>query len=752
MAETVNLCMDFCEIAPDSLTGDQFVQSVSVILCSVLNSSKVLLRAAKFVCNALDKWASNFRPNASGSSIKKFYVTSDDFRNKMEVFVKSPPPLFDEDELKRRVASEIQRLKEVELKRKSLMSSKSKGFYGNKFEFDISELNESKEEIKPAVEQPQLDSPVLPRNDDGEKPKDEDFELNAFDMPGNPLMGKADADGVIHPLETEEDSSENSPKSPVINGLEVVSASIENVHVSNSNPGMNVIFREEEYNLVARARTEEQLMSTPIAIWFKRMVSSETPEPFIVELFYLISNPSNAKCVKHIPAYKKQVQRVRTILKLIHVASVIAKDRIKVIGRTIFQDSAVTQQIMSVLWQCLLPVDVPLEGDKQLRFMHETLRIGHFCDIMELLRMFYRERVLEFLSESNLFISGLKFRPAAMLVDRLEYDGVMQLLISLLGSELVLPRNIWFSNKCDLIQLMMSKLVFSGSERDSLEVDRGAENASTVLKKIVSSLDHTFLNTRITQLQKQLHSRIFDPLLEGNGSQFSEKQFRYAVRVLSDWALMIYGKFRIVDEQTFSECITTTISYFGLIKHLLTNKTYEFVNSSDKTRISGFVKLELINLIAALVNAKNVRIDDAIIAHELLEIICQLFFDTSKASVLDSHITEFILVPICEDSNSKLLNHLMKKIDFLQKLMNIFVNSADDTEERKPTLINGFLTVIATAISKSGAADDYPGYDKFVRTKLLPMIKLQVRDDLTQGISPTVGVATPIVRRSLVID
>ncbi len=55
--------------------------------------------------------------------------------------------------------------------------------------------------------------------------------------------------------------------------------------------------------------------------------------------------------------------------------------------------------------------------------------------------------------------------------------------------------------------------------------------------------------------------------------------------------------------------------------------------------------------------------------------------------------------------------------------MQEYVNVAETTEQ--PKQINGFLTMVALAVSKSGAADRYPGWDDFVLGKLLPVIRLQ---------------------------
>ena len=67
---------------------------------------------------------------------------------------------------------------------------------------------------------------------------------------------------------------------------------------------------------------------------------------------------------------------------------------------------------------------------------------------------------------------------------------------------------------------------------------------------------------------------------------------------------------------------------------------------------SGFVQLELINYLAALINARNARIDDMLLNLDMMSCLLDLFFNTSRASLIHSHITEFILVPVCEDQVS----------------------------------------------------------------------------------------------------
>ncbi len=54
-----------------------------------------------------------------------------------------------------------------------------------------------------------------------------------------------------------------------------------------------------------------------------------------------------------------------------------------------------------------------------------------------------------------------------------------------------------------------------------------------------------------------------------------------------------------------------------------------------------------------------------------------------------------------------------------------YVNVAEEGATEAPKQINGFLTGVALAVSKSGAADRYPGWDEFVLSKLLPVIRLQ---------------------------
>ena len=61
----------------------------------------------------------------------------------------------------------------------------------------------------------------------------------------------------------------------------------------------------------------------------------------------------------------------------------------------------------------------------------------------------------------------------------------------------------------------------------------------------------------------------------------------------------------------------------------------------------------------------------------------------------------------------------------LDRVMKEYVNVAEEGPAVAPKQINGFLTIVALAVSKSGAADRYPGWDDFVLSKLLPVIRLQ---------------------------
>jgi hypothetical protein len=63
-----------------------------------------------------------------------------------------------------------------------------------------------------------------------------------------------------------------------------------------------------------------------------------------------------------------------------------------------------------------LDVDMSDSGDQQLQIMHESVRLSHFCDLMELLRMFAREPLLEYLASSNPILIGSKFALPVMLI------------------------------------------------------------------------------------------------------------------------------------------------------------------------------------------------------------------------------------------------------------------------------------------------------------------------------------------------
>jgi hypothetical protein len=311
-----------------------------------------------------------------------------------------------------------------------------------------------------------------------------------------------------------------------------------------------------------------------------------------------------------------------------------------------------------VLFESLLPLQNPLEGDTQLQIMHETIRMSHFCDVMELLRMFFREPLLRFLSDSRVTIVGVPFNPVSLLTGRLEHDGVNSLFLSLLGAELVLPRKIWFSDKGDIIALLLGKMIVSDDDSDT-----GAENASHVLKKVVSSLDHVGLNLRLIELHKTMFRQTFGPCMEPRDPEFGTwqiKQFRFTIRVLSDWALMTLGRFRAVEERWHEECVATVVSFLPVVKEMLLHSFPPETEGASK-RV-GFVRLELVNYLAALINARCAKVDDALLQLDIIPTVVDVFFTTRNSSMLHSSITEFILVPICEDQTNRLLAGAIEKV------------------------------------------------------------------------------------------
>lgn len=763
VGDTVNLCCSFCQLAPDSIAGTQFVTSMAIVLCSTLNSSKSLLLAAKTITDFLDHWPRIMR---NASSLNAFSASSDDFRSKMELTVRNPPPLFDEEELKVRLAAALKKQQEALERRKALVSTKQKGFYGGT-KLDVSDDADSRlDDSANLTLSDSFDSSSVPSTPviiappaGSSSPPDRvlyselRFEGEALaaisDMPGNPLMKVADVSPSTSPGK--------EPPSEFFNA--------KNVEIVSAGPDDDVAsFSQSDYGAVARARSEDQLMQSPIAIYFRDSCQSEMTlgVAVITEMFFLISDPFQSMTIRGMPDPRKPVQKVRAVLKLVHMSSVIVKAQIRNIGKVLFQQSSeVVCRCMSVLWRCLSPPTIAMEGDRQLRIMHETIRLTHFCDIMELFRMFYREKLLLFLSDAKLVVgssSSVVVPPTALLIEKLENDGVFNLFVSLLGAELVQPRKVWFSDKGDVTSLLISKMKVALEDPDSVEVDRRAENASHILKKIVSSLEHVKLNELLLENHELLHRQAFGPLLTPPDAEFSvwhEKQFRFTVRVLSDWALMTLGRFRNVSEKLFSECLATTIRFLPIVKDVLQH------SYPPNGKLVGFVRLEMVNYVAALINSRNSDLDDALNQHQMIETVCDLFFSTVNASLLHSHITEFILVPICEDGHNKILQCAIQKARLLDRIMQTFVNVADinsneeEEEHRRHHVvpqINGFLTQIAVAVSKSGAADTYPGWDRFVRTRLLPTIKLQSRDELkSTASSPESGKTSPS-SKGLVVD
>ncbi len=255
-------------------------------------------------------------------------------------------------------------------------------------------------------------------------------------------------------------------------------------------------------------------------------------------------------------------------------------------------------------------------------------------------------------------VVGVLFNPVSLLTGRLEHDGINSLFLSLLGAELVLPRKIWFSDQGDIITMLLGKMVVSDDASDA-----GAENASHVLKKIVSSLDHVGLNLRLIELHKTMFRQTFGPCMDPPDPEFGAwqiKQFRFTIRVLSDWALMTLGRFRAVDERLHQECVATVVSYLPIVKEML---LHSFPPETERAvpRV-GFVRLELINYLAALINARCAKVDDALLQLDIIPSVVDVFFNTRNSSMLHSSITEFILVPICEDQSNRLLAGAIEKV------------------------------------------------------------------------------------------
>ena len=742
VGETVALSVDVCQLASDQIQGSQFVASMVVILCSTFHSEKTLILAAKLVQECLDKWSSSSRPIAT-SAVKPFVASVDDFKSRMGAIVRSPPPVFDEEELARRVAAETRRLAEMAERRRALVSGKSKGLIFERVSQEEEDPVTTVATSSPTVMRrsaeltlpPSLTATPAPAtpplralrsstgNSNNGKPNAFELEFDSptesfVDMPGNPLM-RRDSGNSLFP--TTNDSPETSPGRDVAVDLVNVSSSSDD---DSGRTRVAELFLPVDYLEVSRARAEDVLMRSKVALFFRNVVQSETivKESVVCELFCLIANPFASQTVLHMPNFKKSVQRVRTMFKLIHVAAVMIKNFIRNVGKAVFVRPSVAVSTLSVLFETLLPISNPIEGDAQLRIMHETVRMGHFCDIMELLRMFFREPLLAFLADSHLVVNGHALTPVSLLINRLEHDGVNSLFLSLLGAELVMPR-VWFSSKHDMVSILLTKMAVSDSDASSLDV--GAENASHVLKKIVSSLDHTELNARLMEVHRTLFRQTFGPCQDPPDPEFpvwGERQFRYTIRVLADWALMTLGKFRQVEDRVYHECVMTAISYLPAVKDILLNSFPR--ESGPGTKRVGFVRMELINYLAALINARCSKIDDALVSLDMMTTVVDLLFSMEHSSLLQSHVTEFILVPVCEDQTNKLLAAVITKGGLLDRIMAQYVNVAEPSSG-VPSQINGFLTIVALAVSKSGAADAYPGWDDFVLNKLLPVIKLQ---------------------------
>lgn len=208
VADTISLAVDFASFAPDAISGPQFVEAMIVVLTATLHPSKSLFFAAKVVGDSLQSWPKAIRKE----SMKTFTVKAENFRVKMEQIVKQPPKIFDEEDLCIRVEAEFARRQQGLERRRSLFSSKSKGFYGEKMVV-VGDHHPNDEANVAVTGESSVSGPIV---DDGDEEDNESGDNNsplliartpqhssvqtildselldasptAFEMPGNPLM------------------------------------------------------------------------------------------------------------------------------------------------------------------------------------------------------------------------------------------------------------------------------------------------------------------------------------------------------------------------------------------------------------------------------------------------------------------------------------------------------------------------------------------------------------------------------------
>lgn len=379
------------------------------------------------------------------------------------------------------------------------------------------------------------------------------------------------------------------PLNPLMGGAnETPSKSLAAVPASSSGGGRVRAFADPDYASVASAHNEAVLMNTSIALFFRRSVMDEAP---VCELLTMMTNPARAETLRALPQFRKKAMRVRTLLKLVHVASVVVKENIRAVGRFMFSAPAATQITMTLLWHAMVPIDMPFDGDMQMQNLHESLRLAHFCDVLELLRIYHRAALIDFLRHGVLPIGagGARVGPLELMVRHFDHEGVVNLFVSLLGAELVPPRQVWFSDHPDLVPRLLDRLVVPPDA--GVEGERAAENTSYVIKRIVSSPDHAMLNGALMAVHGRIHQLAF-----GSVSS-SPKQFCFVLRVLGDWALVTLGGLREVADETRLQCVNTTLSHLGTVRDVLRQ-------SPDATKI-GFVRFELVGYVAALMNTRN---------------------------------------------------------------------------------------------------------------------------------------------------
>ena len=112
------------------------------------------------------------------------------------------------------------------------------------------------------------------------------------------------------------------------------------------------------------------------------------------------------------------------------------------------------------------------------------------------------------------------------------------------------------------------------------------------------------------------------------------------------------------------------LSNLGRFKQLLVESVPDYTVQTTTGLISkplGFVRLEIVHLFYALLQANNPELDEAFAKHRILEVLIDLFFEFEYNSFLHNYVNNIVAVIFlnANDSRFKLISDERKRADFL---------------------------------------------------------------------------------------